>query len=179
MKPKNYGGSNEQILTTAHRASQSLYTAALSHDFCGAALLGLFGNDLRRCPLAMVDADLCLRHDTGNVIMNQATMFEALEAPRNIHEAKFMEFHQANPIVYKLWDQFTREALARGVNRVGSGLILERIRWETSVNLKDETADGKKVKICNHHKVFYARLWMKNNPHHQVFETRKIKGDYE
>jgi hypothetical protein len=111
--------------------------------------------------------------------MEQATMFEALEAPRNVHEAKFMQFHQANPIVYKLWDQFTREALARGVKRVGSGLILERIRWETSVNLQDKTADGKKVKICNHHKVYYARLWMKNNPEHQVFETRKIQGDYE
>ena len=54
--------------------------------------------------------------------MEQATMFEALDAPRNVHEAKFMQFHQANPIVYKLWDQFTREALARGVKRVGSAL---------------------------------------------------------
>ena len=179
MKPKNYGGSNEQIFATAYRSGQPFYQAALSHDLGRATALWLPCNGIRRCPVALVDADLCLCDDAGNVSMEQATMFEALEAPRNVHEAKFMQFHQANPIVYKLWDQFTREALARGVKRVGSGLILERIRWETSVNLQDKTADGKKVKICNHHKVYYARLWMKNNPQHQVFETRKIQGDYD
>jgi hypothetical protein len=44
--------------------------------------------------------------------MVQATLFEVLEAPRNQREARFLAFHQANPIVYKLWDKFTREALA-------------------------------------------------------------------
>jgi len=43
--------------------------------------------------------------------------------------------------------------------------------------MEDETADGKKLKIGNHHKVFYARKWNKENPDKQVFETRKIEGE--
>ena len=71
------------------------------------------------------------------------------------------------------------EAISRGLRRVGSGLIIERIRWETSLRIEDETVDGRQLKIGNHHKVFYARKWNKENPEKQVFETRKIEGDNE
>ena len=110
-------------------------------------------------------------------MMVQQTMFEALEAPRNMREARFLAFHQANPIVYQLWDKFTREALAKGQERVGAALIMERIRWETSIVLVDARPDGGTLKINDHHKAYYARLWMKNNPEHKVFETRSIEGD--
>jgi len=109
--------------------------------------------------------------------MVQQTMFEALEAPRNAHEIRFNQFHGANPEVWHLWCQFTNEAISRGLRRVGSGLIIERIRWETSLQIEDETTDGKQLKIGNHHKVFYARKWNKENPDKQVFETRRIEGE--
>ena len=70
-------------------------------------------------------------------MMVQQTMFEALEAPRNQREARFLAFHGANPIVYQLWDQFTRQALAKGHKRVGSQMIIERIRWETTIAIVD------------------------------------------
>ena len=112
--------------------------------------------------------------------MVQATLFEALEAPRNEREARFMAFHKANPIVYRLWDQFTREALAKGHRRVGAALIMERIRWETSIRLVDSTPNGELLKINDHHKAYYARLWMKNNPVHKgLFNTRSVQGDYD
>ena len=112
--------------------------------------------------------------------MVQATLFEALQAPRNQREARFLAFHQANPIVYKLWDKFTREALARGHKRVGAALIMERIRWETSIELVDARPDGGTLKINDHHKAYYARLWMKDNPAHKgLFETRSVQGDYD
>jgi hypothetical protein len=66
-------------------------------------------------------------------MMVQQTMFEALEAPRNVHELRFQAFHKANPMVWHLWCQFTRQSLDSGLRRVGSGLIIERIRWETSI----------------------------------------------
>jgi len=127
-----------------------------------------------------VDADLCVRSHTGNVNMVQATLFEALDAPRNEREARFMAFHKANPIVYRLWDQFTREALAKGHRRVGAALIMERIRWETSIRLVDSTLNGEPLKINDHHKAYYSRLWMKNNPVHKgLFNTRSVQGDYD
>ena len=119
-------------------------------------------------------------HDTGHVIMVQQTMFEALEAPRNQREARFLAFHRANPIVYQLWDQFTRQALDKGHRRVGSQMIIERIRWETTIAIVDARPDGEALKINDHHKPYYARLWMKNNPNHKgVFGIRSVEGDNE
>ena len=72
----------------------------------------------------------------------QPTLFEAMQAPRNEREARFLAFHEANPVVYQLWDRFTREAIAKGHKRVGSQMIMERIRWETTINIIDARPDG-------------------------------------
>lgn len=113
--------------------------------------------------------------------MVQATLFEALEAPRNEREARFLAFHQENPIIYQLWDRFTRQAIAKGYQRVGSQMIIERIRWETTINIIDARPDnGEALKINDHHKPYYARLWMKNNPNYKgIFGTRTVEGDNE
>ena len=180
MKLRNYGGSNEQIFATAYRSSQPRHQAPISHDLGSDPLCGLSGHGLCCRAVRLVDTDLRLCSDTRNVVMVQATLFEALQAPRNQREARFLAFHQANPIVYKLWDKFTREALARGHKRVGAALIMERIRWETSIELVDARPDGGTLKINDHHKAYYARLWMKDNPAHRgLFETRTVEGDNE
>ena len=110
----------------------------------------------------------------------QATLFDALSVPRNDREARFLEFHRENPKVYQFWDRFTREALARGHDRIGSQMIMERIRWETNFVLHDLRPDGEPLKINVHHKPYYARLWMENNPQHKgVFNTRAVEGATE
>lgn len=110
----------------------------------------------------------------------QATLFDALRVPRNQREARFLEFHESNPEVYQLWDRFTREALARGHDRIGSQMIMERIRWETNIVLHDHRPDGEPLKINDHHKPYYARLWMEKNPQHDgVFNIRAVEGDVE
>jgi hypothetical protein len=39
-----------------------------------------------------------------------------------------------------------------------------------------QTAEA--LKINDHHKPYYARLWMKNNPNHKgVFGIRSVEGD--
>ena len=76
--------------------------------------------------------------------MEQATLFEAMEAPRNQREARFMDFHKTN------------------------------------INIVDARPDGEALKINDHHKPYYARLWMKNNPNHKgVFGIRSVEGDNE
>jgi len=113
-------------------------------------------------------------------IMNQQNMFEALSVPKNAREYRFEKFHQKYPMVYDLWDKFTREAIDRGMSKIGSALIMERIRWETSINIKDARPDGKTVKINDHYKAYYSRLWMLKNPQYRnLFNTRKVEGDNE
>lgn len=108
---------------------------------------------------------------------NQISMFESLDLPRNVREAKFNEFHKKYPVVYQLWDRFTRECISRGMKKVGAALIMERIRWETSVAIEDARPDGKKLKLNDHHKAYYSRLWMKNNPQYKgIFNTRGVEG---
>ena len=108
----------------------------------------------------------------------QPNLFEQLQLPRNEREARFMRFHSENPIVYRLWDRFTHEALAKGHSRVGSQMIMERIRWETNVELIDARPDNKQLKINDHHAPYYARLWMDKNPEHKgLFSTRTVEGD--
>ena len=110
----------------------------------------------------------------------QRNLFDALEVPRNEREAKFMAFHKQNPIVYQLWDRFTKQAIERGYERIGSQMIMERIRWETSVAIIDARPDGEAVKLNDHHKPYYARLWMKNNPAHKgIVSTKRVEGDNE
>ena len=112
--------------------------------------------------------------------MNQQNMFDALSVPKNPREYRFEKFHEKYPIVYELWDKFTREAIDRGFKRIGCGLIIERIRWETSINIKDARPDGKAVKINDHYKAYYSRLWMLKNPQYRnLFNTRKVEGDNE
>lgn len=112
--------------------------------------------------------------------MNQQNMFEALSVPKNAREYRFEKFHQKYPIVYDLWDKFTREAIDRGMSKIGAALIMERIRWETSINIKDARPDGKTVKINDHYKAYYSRLWMLKNPQYRnLFNTRKVEGDNE
>ncbi len=108
----------------------------------------------------------------------QINMFTALDVPRNAREARFVKFHQEYPIVYNLWDRFTREAISKGMKKIGAALIMERIRWETSIAIEDARPDGKKLKLNDHHKAYYSRLWMKNNPEHKgIFNTRGVEGD--
>ncbi len=59
-------------------------------------------------------------------------------------------------------------------------LELVAIVWETSINIKDARPDGKAVKINDHYKAYYSRLWMLKNPIHKgIFNTRKVEGDNE
>ena len=74
---------------------------------------------------------------------------------------RFNEFHRDNPHVYKLYEHFAFELIGRGHKRLGSKMIIERIRWETMIKTTDET-----YKISNDFTALYAREFVKNHPQH-------------
>lgn len=71
-----------------------------------------------------------------------------------------IEFHKKNPIVWELFDKFTRDRIAKGFKHYGARAIMDRIRWETA---HPEYGDNQ-FKINNNHSAFYGRAWNKANP---------------
>jgi hypothetical protein len=76
----------------------------------------------------------------------------------------FKTFHKENPEVYKLFSRFAYEAINKGHTRLSAEMIINRIRWETSVVTTD-----KDYKINNDYKPFYSRMFMVQNPKYNLF----------
>lgn len=85
----------------------------------------------------------------------------------------FLQFHADNPHVYKLFKQFTFQAIQSGFNHYGTNGIIERIRWHTGVVTKDID-----FKINNNHAPYYSRLFEKDFPiHKNFFRKRSIQNN--
>ena len=86
---------------------------------------------------------------------------------------EWKHFHVKNPEVYELFKRFAFEAINKGHLRLSSEMIINRIRWETSVVTSD-----KDYKINNDYKPFYARLFMEEHPQYKnFFNTRGSHAD--
>jgi len=91
----------------------------------------------------------------------------------NDNQAKWQDFHEANPGVYRLIKHFTFQAIDAGLEHYGMQSVLERVRWHTDMATRNN--DG--FKINNNHAPFYARLFMNDYPQHAgFFRTRKQQG---
>ena len=92
---------------------------------------------------------------------------------------QFVAFHLANPGVYVLFKRFAYEAIAAGRARLSARLIVERIRWETTVTTVGAglSPSGEILKINDVYIAYYARLFMIDHPtHDNIFELRKPKA---
>lgn len=86
---------------------------------------------------------------------------------------KFESFHNANPGVYCVLVELTRQAQRSGRTKVGIKALFERARWELSI-ATDETAP----KLNNDYTAYYARLIMRQEPDLAgIFEVRRSAAD--
>jgi hypothetical protein len=84
---------------------------------------------------------------------------------------KFETFHRHNPKVYELFKKFAFELINAGHTRIGSQLIIERIRYETAIKTL-----GDDYKINNNYKPYYSRRFVRDFPEHFLkFTFRVIK----
>ena len=83
-------------------------------------------------------------------------------------------WHLENPHVYRLFKRFTFQALMKRRHKhLGAWLVVNRIRWETSI----ETT-GEDFKISNDFIAYYARLFMAQHPEHKgLFRTKPLKEE--
>lgn len=86
---------------------------------------------------------------------------------------KWQAWHDQNPHIWSYFAMFTAEAVTAGRSKVSHWLIVNRIRWETSVVTK-----GNDFKISNDFIAFYARLWNEKYPQYDyIFTTKKMLGE--
>lgn len=85
----------------------------------------------------------------------------------------FLQWHEANPIVWEYFERFSLQAIAAGHKKISHWLIINRIRWEVFL----ETTGGD-FKISNDYIAFYARLWQERYPQHRdLFTTKRMHGE--
>lgn len=82
----------------------------------------------------------------------------------------FLDFHNANPGVYKHLVRLARRARQRGANKIGIGMLFEVLRWQRIL----ETG-GDVFKLNNNYRALYARLIMERESDLAgMFEIREL-----
>ena len=104
----------------------------------------------------------------------EATAANDNRQPVNELEAKWREFHAANPHIYERFEEFAFQAINAGRERYAIKTILEMVRWHTEVTTN--STDG--FKLCNNHTAYYAREFHRRNPKHAgFFKTHAVRGE--
>ena len=86
---------------------------------------------------------------------------------------KWWSWSKKNPKVGELFDKFTLEAINKGHKNLSAWLIINRVRWETSV-----VTYGDPFKISNDYIAMYARYFMHRYPQYEgIFKTKKMIGE--
>lgn len=88
---------------------------------------------------------------------------------------RFEAFHAANPHVYEVLCDLSRQWLASGKTRLGVKALFEGARWE--LGLRTVTADGE-YKLSNDYTAYYARLLIHNEEDLAgLFDLRASEAD--
>lgn len=77
-------------------------------------------------------------------------------------------YHEQNPHIYDLFEKFAMQAIISGKKHLGAKMIVERIRWYTDVEAKND-----QFKINNNMTPFYARLFEENRPQYKGFFRKR------
>ena len=88
-------------------------------------------------------------------------------------QQSFEEFNAANPKVYGMFKTFAATLKGYGKKKIGSKLIMERIRWEMVA-----TTETEDFKINNNFSSRYARKLIAEFPEFDgMFELRELKAE--
>ena len=93
------------------------------------------------------------------------------------HELEAEEFLKANPEVWRLFCEFTTQAIRAGHQHFSADMIAHRIRWESYVATKGAgEADNRLLKLNNNITAYLARRWNRENPIRDgFFRTRRLR----
>jgi hypothetical protein len=108
---------------------------------------------------------------------------EPTAAPEKVHpatgraktiDARFRDFHDANPLVYANLVRLAREAKGRGHNRISIGMLWEVLRWNKLVAIIDGSS---RYELNDNYRSRFARLIMEQEPELDgIFEVRELRS---
>jgi len=84
---------------------------------------------------------------------------------------RFEQFHAENPVVWELFQRFSRDIIRSGRDRYSAQTLIERIRWHTDIETR-----GSAVKLNNDYAAYYARMWATQHPDIPLFSFRHQKS---
>jgi hypothetical protein len=91
----------------------------------------------------------------------------------NKKKAAWETWHSNNPQIWEYFEKFTLDAIKANKSKISHWLIINRIRWETSI-----VTTGSDFKISNNFIAFYARKWKEVYPQYEyIFCTKKMVGE--
>ncbi len=83
---------------------------------------------------------------------------------------KFMDWHNANPSVYKAFRERALAAVSKR-KKFGAKAIMEVLRWESEIDR------GEDWKINNSYVAYFSRVFVTEFPEHRdYFEFREVRG---
>lgn len=89
--------------------------------------------------------------------------------PEKSLDEQFLDFHAAHPEVYETLVKLARQALSRGLEKVGIRMLYEVARWEFIKKRQP-------IKLNDHFHSRYSRMIMgAETDLRDVFETRRLK----
>lgn len=97
---------------------------------------------------------------------------------------EFDEFDRNNPRIWKLFERFTFDAIARGRKHYGGDAIFQRLRWHVDIETSEPEPNPddpeRSLKLNNNHRAFYVRKFIDEHPEHSdFFRVRASKADGE
>jgi len=89
-------------------------------------------------------------------------------------EDSFWDFHRSNPHIYHLFAKYALYMIrSKGMKKISSKLIINRIRWEVYV----ETDTDDDYRINDAFTPWFSRLFIKDFPEYKnIFEFRRIRS---
>jgi hypothetical protein len=92
--------------------------------------------------------------------------------PHGTIQQRFDEFHRLNPWVLEHLERLTRDCVARGIDRIGIGMLFEVLRWQYGI-----ATSGDAFRLNNNFRSRYVRLMVDRNPAWAaLFETRALRA---
>jgi hypothetical protein len=90
-------------------------------------------------------------------------------------EARFREFHAANPQVLGELLKLARRARGRGATKLGIGMLWEVLRWQLTFETYEPAETP--FKLNDHYRSRYVRLICEQDPElGRLFELRELRA---
>jgi hypothetical protein len=99
----------------------------------------------------------------------QPSLFDIPPPPPHPFVVAFFTYHKKHPEVWELFQKFTWQAIHSGRQRFSTHAIVNRIRWETTINYTSGNYEGEEFKISNNAAGAYSRMFMQKFPEHEGF----------